>query len=334
MNISKKDIAGNCKLKCAYNFNYHTSSCKVVTTSGDYVIIIQYDKSKVPPVTYNGNKYNVGGALIARNLPFIKIRNQIPLAYLLIEHLPIIDGNKLYVYIPIIMGTSRQAGDLITKIIKDSLKMKPSGGSILLNIPDFTLNTIVQSKPFFTTNVLNADLIVYDFDYAIAIEDSVMGELFNAFSKNKLNQEQLNEKYKTIKSSLPLVEKKPVYYNSWGANSLKTDSPNTGSDDIYIECNPVNQSEEEEAVKMPGYKPGLLGGKMDLSKYLSKDKIKNLIKNPWVQSVLVIVAILFLYFILVLLLKYIKPKLSMLSTQESKIGKMLDSTTLTGNTKK
>ena len=327
MNISKNDISGNCKLKCAYNFNYQISSCKVKTSNSSDVFSIDYDKSKVPPVTYNGNKYNVQFINITRGSPTLKIRNQIPLAYIMIEHQPIIDGNPLYVYIPIIIGTSTQAGDLVTTIIKDSIKMKPNGGSVLLNIPNFTLNTIVPSKPFFATNIggTNRELIVYDFDYAIAIEDSVMGDLYNAFSKNKLNQEQLNQKYNTIKSSESTLPKKPIYYNSWGANSLKTDStPNSGSDDIYIECNPVNQSEEEEAVKMPGYKPGLFGGKLDISKYLSKDKMKAFIKNPWVQAVLVIIAILFLFFVVVLVLKYIKPKLSMLSTQETKLGKMID----------
>ena len=336
MNISKNDISGNCKLKCAYNFNYHVSSCKVNGSNSNYTFSIDYDKSKVPPVTYNGNKYNVQSVDIVRDLPALKIRNQIPLAYIMIEHQPIIDGNPLYVYIPIIIGTSTQAGGLITKIIKDSIKMKPNGGNMTLNIPNFTLNTIVPSKPFFATSIpgTNKELIVYDFDYAIAIEDSVMNDLYNAFSKKKLNEEQLNKKYKTIKSLEPLSPKKPVYYNSWGANSLKTDSPNSGSDDIYIECNPVNQSQEEEAVKMPGYKPGLFGGKLDISKYLTKDKIKKLIKNPWVQAVLVIIAILVLFFIIVLVLKYIKPKLSMLSTQETKFGKMIGNETFSGNTKK
>ena len=339
MNISKNDISGNCKLKCAYNFNYQISSCNVKSSNSTRVFTIDYDKSKVPPVTYNGNKYNVKNIGIIRDYPAIKIRNQVPLAFILIEHLPIIDGNPLSVYIPIIIGTSTQAGDLVTNIIKDSIKMKPNGGNVLLNIPNFTLNTIVPSKPFFTTTINSlkggGEFIIYDFDYAIAIEESIMGDLYNAFSKNKLNQEQLNKKYKTIKSSQPFYPKKPVYYNSWGANSLKTDSsPNSGSDDIYIECNPVNQSQEEEAVKMPGYKPGLFGGKLDISKYLSKNKIKKLIKNPWVQAVLVIIAILFLFFVVVLVLKYIKPKLSMLSTQEAKIGKMVGNETSSGNTKK
>lgn len=322
MNISKSEIAGKCNLKCAFNFNYSTSTCKInnqlVTGNCIGILSIQYDKAKSPPVTYNGNKYNVGEVMIMRCMQYVTIRNQCPLGLLLVMHYPVLEGKPLMVMVPIVIGTPTQGGSLLVKIINETLKSTPTGGSATLNIPDFSLNTLVPSKPFFTfTNNDREEWIVYDTDYAISIPEEVMNNFYNITYKEKKTAAQLSSIYKTTMGKSPMLNKFPLFYNNGGANTIKSQMPSSGKDDIYIECNPVNQSEAEEPVKMGDYATSGGGAGVDLSQYFSGNGIKEFLKNPANQGILIFLAVILLLAIVMWVLKSIKPTLSMLSTEQS-----------------
>ena len=256
--------------------------------------------------------------MILRCAPWVKIRNQCPLGFLQVIHAPVLEGKPLLVMVPIVIGTPTQAGSLLTKIINDTLKVAPTGGSATLNIPDFSLNTLVPSKPFFTfTNNDREEVIVYDTDYAIPISEEVMNNFYNITYKEKKTAAQLSNIYKTAMGASPMLKKSPLFYNDWGANSIKSQTPSSGKDDIYIECNPVNQSDAEEPVKMEDYTDSGGGAGIDLSQYFSKDGITELLKDPRYQGVLIFIAVLLLLAIVVWILKYSKPMLSALSTTQS-----------------
>jgi hypothetical protein len=320
MNISKSEIAGECKLKCAFNFNYSSSTCKInnqlVTGNCDGSLGIQYDNAKAPPVTYNGNKYNIATIMLTRCSAWVQIRNQCPLGFLAVGHAPVLEGKRLVVLVPIVIGTPTQGGSLLSKIITETLKVTPTGGSATLNIPEFTLNTLIPSKPFFTFST-KEEFIVYDTDYAIPIPEEVMNNFYNITYKEKKTEAQLSKIYKTAMKTPPFFPKSPLFYNSWGANSIKSQAPSSGKDDIYIECNPVNQSDAEEPVKMGDYAASGGGGGTDLSQYFSETGMNKLIEKPWFQGVLIFIAVLLLLAIVVWILKYLKPALSVLSTQQS-----------------
>ena len=67
INISRQSVVGPCNLKCAYSFQYPNSSCTATNKGIQEGIDLSYDKTTIPPVTYNGNKYIVNGVNLSYN---------------------------------------------------------------------------------------------------------------------------------------------------------------------------------------------------------------------------------------------------------------------------
>jgi hypothetical protein len=226
INISKQNISGKCDLKCAYNFKYSESNL-TAKNNGVYIALIP-DTEKVPPVTYNNQKYIVSEFIILS--PSMHIFNGAnAAAEILIEHTPVQGGSPLNVCIPIISSSnSSTASNLITEVIQGVSSNAPASGETTnLSINGFTLQDIVPSKPFYsyTSTSDNSDFIVFDITNAIGL---------NASTITTLQQ---------IITPFPIpTPGGQLFFNSTGPNTS-----NIG-EGIYISCQPTGSSEEETAV--------------------------------------------------------------------------------------
>jgi hypothetical protein len=225
INISAKNIAGKCDLKCSYSFKYSESNS--TAKNNGLVINLTYDSRSVPPVIYNNSKYNVSTIEIFSPSLHIFDNNSMP-GEIIIEHVPINGGNNLKVCIPFISSSeSSTASNIITEVIQTVSTNAPSeGDSTNLNISNFNLQNIVPRKPFFAYSVENIDYIVFGALDAIPLSSSTITTL-----------------QQIIKPMPLLMPNAPLFYNSKG--------PVSGfqiGDGLYISCQPTGSSDEETAV--------------------------------------------------------------------------------------
>ncbi len=225
INISKQNISGKCDLKCAYNFKYSESN--LTAKNNGVNIALTPDTEKVPPVTYNNQKYNVSEIIILS--PSIHIFNGATVAAeIMIEHTPVQGGSQLNVCIPIISSSdSSTASNLITEVIQGVSSNAPAANETTnLSINGFTLQDIVPSKPFYSyTDSNNYDYIVFDITNAIGLSSSTITTL------------------QQIITPFPIpTPGGQLFFNSSGPNTTKI------GEGIYISCQPTGSSEEETAV--------------------------------------------------------------------------------------
>ena len=168
INISAKNIEGKCDLKCSYAFKYSESSS--TAKNNRTMITLTYDSAKVPPVTFNEQKYNVGNIMITS--PSIhKFNGNFLSGEIIITHIPVKGGNSLDVCVP--FKSSREftpASQIITDIINKVATNAPSSGdSTNLNMT-FNLQSIIPKKPFFYYTQETSDTIVFgEFDATLLI---------------------------------------------------------------------------------------------------------------------------------------------------------------------
>lgn len=225
INISKQNISGKCDLKCAYNFKYSESNL-TAKNNGVYIALTP-DTEKVPPVTYNNQKYNVSEFIILS--PSMHIFNGATVAAeIVIGHTPVQGGSPLNVCIPIISSSnSSTASNLITEVIQGVSSNAPAANETTnLSINGFTLQDIVPSKPFYSyTDSNNDDFIVFDITNAIGLNASIITTL------------------QQIITPFPIpTPGGQLFFNSVGPNTTSI------GDGIYISCQPTGSSEEETAV--------------------------------------------------------------------------------------
>jgi hypothetical protein len=137
-------------------------------------------------------------------------------------------GNLLYICIPISTnGTSNNASNILSEIIKALANGAPSqGGSVSQGINDFSLNDFIPMKEFYNYSTSGTDFIAFGAQNAIYISQSDL----NALQK--------------------LIQPFSGVAFPGGPNLfLNPDGPIKGagvtSDNIYIDCQPTNSSEEE-----------------------------------------------------------------------------------------
>lgn len=261
INISAKNIAGKCDLKCSYNFKYSESNS--VAKNNGVMINLTYDSRSIPPVVYNNEKYTVGNISIVS--PSIHIFNGVNKpGEIIITHNPEKGGNILEVCIPFTSSSeSSTASQIITEIIKKVATNAPSEGDTTnLNISRFNLQDIIPRKPFFAYSFQSKDYIVYGDLDSIPLSSSTL------------------ETLKKIIKPFPLpTPGDKLFYNSRG--------PTTGiqiGDGIYISCQPTGSSDELTEV---------VYDKMETNMDLS-----NIFKNPIIGKIITI-AIGLILFILI-----------------------------------
>ena len=265
INISSQNVQGYCDLKCSYNFNYKESNS--TATNNGVMISLTYDTTNTPPVLYNKQKYNVTGMYIS--CPSIHYFNNTQAAgELIINHSPVSSGPNLSIGIPFITSSeSSVATNVITEIIETVSASAPADGeSVTLNIADFTLQTIVPKKPYFTYTSTSdgTNWIVFNILNAIPLSTNVMTTL-----------QQIIQPYDITTPGDTL------FYNSTGPNSVDV------GDGIYISCQPTGSSEEETKVT-----------------YNTNPTNYNLFNNPTVLIIIQVLIGCILFILIFLILNY------------------------------
>lgn len=276
MNISQNNVSSNCNLKCSYSFKYSNSSCVAANTGQN--ISLTYDATNIPPVTYNGNKYKVSNVTITTSSNVL-YNGKSSSGSIMIQHLPLNEGNSLIVIIPLTTGSSNtNATNILTTIITETANLAPQAGTkSTISIDNYNLNSIVPKKPFYSFTSRD-DIIIYGIESAIPLDADTLTKLNTITKSNSLQ-------YPNV----------PLFYNPNGPNSTSS----SGNDDIYIDCQPVNVSEEEIKISNENKLSGAYSQKTqnDLGQ-----TILRIIFSPWFQLLLLIFGVsLFFYFIRYLL---------------------------------
>jgi len=285
-NISQDNVSGECNLKCSYSFQYSNSNC-VANNIGNR-IELSYDESNVPPVTYNGNKYKVSGVSISTNVYFLYNGKQ-PKGAINISHTPIVGGTRFSVMIPIVSGNSSMpSSNILTQIINQTANLAPkSGNKSVISVENYNLNNIVPKKPFYSFNIPDpgggSEVIAYGIENAITIDADTIA---------KLNSIIKGETYIAKATNMG-----KIFYNPKGPNSSGSSS---GNDDIYIDCQPVNVS--EETIQMSTENKLSMDYKLK-SEYNARDTLLKIFYNPWFQLLLLIFAIVLFYYFIQFVLK-------------------------------
>jgi hypothetical protein len=218
------------------------------------MISLTYDSTKIPPVTFNQQKYNVENIIITS--PSIHTFNgNLFSGEIIVKHTPVKGGNSLDVCIPLKSSSeSSSASQILADIIKKVAATAPSSGdSTNLNMT-FNLQNIVPKKPFFYYTEGTTDTIVFGELDAIPVNPNIIDAL-----------QEIIEPYPV---SNPSVE---LFYNASG--------PTTGlqlGDGIYISCQPTGSSEEETAVEYD---------KTPTSKSID---LLSMLENPVVETIIYI----------------------------------------------
>lgn len=224
IDITESNVRGKCDLKCNYTFKYKPSSC--VVSNNLVMLTILYDKHHYPPVIYNTTSYEVSRIAIV-SPSYHKYDGKQTNAEIIIYHTPVLGGLNLNVYIPItISSNTDEASGILSKIIKDTANFASTNGkSTTVTIPNFTLNTLVPKKEFYSYTDPNSksSCIVYNKKYSINISSS--------------DSTTLNQIIRPFKA---------IAYGDYLYKNIK--GPNTSLDEmedkIYIKCNPTGSSDE------------------------------------------------------------------------------------------
>jgi carbonic anhydrase len=275
INITMNNINGKCDLKCKYSFNYQENNNVSITNRNDY-LLLSYDNGSTPPVKFNTYNYNVKEIRLFS--PSLHSYNGFKVeAELVIIHSPITGTKPLLVCIPIKEGAS---GSLSSIQLRNIINNAPSmqGQTTKLNLTKYNLNTYIPKKPFFSyigTNPYlpcggNNDFIVYE---------PLNSDIF--LSSNSL--QQLKEVIK--ENSYTIHKNNLLFYNELGP------IVGDGTDNIYIDCQPVGLSKDEDDVLV-----------VDTDKTIyTPPTINEILNNPYIQiilgSLLFVVLILLVNFI-------------------------------------
>lgn len=307
LDISQKNIAGKCDMKCSYNYAYSKSST-VVTNAGS-MLTIKYDKTNVHPVTYNGNKYIVDNVILTTRNMYL-VQDEVSALFLAVIHTPVVEGPGMVVLVPVFTGSTNPAGSVIEQIIQGTMTHAPTTGSKATLQMEFNLQDIVPNKPFYSitdksaTRHAGGDLVLFDSQGGIFIKKKAYtGMLRMMFAGSKGINKAISTYIARRGSANTLLPNVPYYYNKNGPNNSGTQpTRGVGSDDIYIDCKPVNVEEEQKQMKMPGYST-----KDSYLKIPTKKQMKDLVKNQWFQAFILFLCIVILFFVARMLLRKLKP---------------------------
>ena len=231
IDISSSKVAGECVEKCSFTYKYPSSSNCSATNRGNYISLL-YDQSSNPPVTYNTVGYNVSEVRIYS--PSLHTFNSKPVAgEIIIIHNSVMGGKPLLVCIPILnMNSTTESSSLIDKIVTSVANGCPAEGECTkVNIDSHSLNTFVKPTQFYSYSGTtpyqpcsqDVEFIVYGINAGAVIMNSTLQTLNSIIKASGI---------KTVTTNTG-----GLYMNPKGPNQAT-------NDEIYIDCQPVNTSEE------------------------------------------------------------------------------------------
>lgn len=220
IDITKENITNVCEYKCSYDFNYPDTN--LTAKNKGYTITLTNENDTSTPAIYNNDKYSVSEINIF-SPSLHKYDGEKMVGEVIIRHTPQMGGKLLMVCVPLRESNGESSGGkLLGQVIeKISTNAPDKGEETIINIPTFTLQRIVPSKPF----------VVYTGSYGSSEEVNFVvfpktGSIDMSSSAISKLQDMLTEFDLEMKGSELAINKK-------GANSkLKKQG-------IYIDCNPT-----------------------------------------------------------------------------------------------
>ena len=241
VNIDANKVTNTCSLKCELSFSYNNSNC-VAKNMGTY-ISLKYDKNKTPPVTFNLASYDV--AEIRIYCPSLHTYNGYPAdGEMIIIHNSNAGKPPLFICVPIKKGSATtNAATALSTIVNDIKNNAPSSSDneVAVTIKKFNLNDFVPRKPFYTyvatepflpCSTTNNNYVVFTPSNGfIDISDADYSVLTKIVGKHTYITKQITDK-----------SNNQLAFNQTGPVIMKNDGQ------IYIDCQPVGQSDETEVV--------------------------------------------------------------------------------------
>jgi len=180
INISSDNIAGKCDYKCSYTYDYLYSN--LVAKNNTHMITIINDGID-PVVIYNNNNYMVSSTMLV-SPSLHKFDNNKTDGELLIEHMPIQGGPKMYVCIPIIQSSDFSSASVSIALIIEAIKASAPAENDVIRVKadKFTLNSFIPDGPFYSysgpdLNDNDSDFIVFGIENAIPMNQSIFNSL-------------------------------------------------------------------------------------------------------------------------------------------------------------
>ncbi len=234
IDINTSNVVGKCDYKCEYSFQYNDSSC-IATNRSDY-ISIAYDSSSSPPVTYNSSAYNVKEIRIYSPSLHSYMGNKTD-GEAIIVHDSASGAPPLLVCVPIkVSNTGSVGSNYLSSIVNTVAQNAPADGEqTTVSISRFNLNAFVPRKPFFsyTASEPYQPCSTNKNEYVVfTLSDGSIG----------ITKDTLDKLHSVIKTNAYDVKTGSLFYNEKGPVSSDRDGQ------IYIDCQPVGQSEEEEII--------------------------------------------------------------------------------------
>ena len=230
IDITSSNITGKCSYKCSYSFHYNNSSC-IVTNRGHY-LSLSYDKSSVQPVTYNATNYDVDEVRIyipsLHSYSGSKIDGE-----LVIIHSSKIGATPLLVCIPIKENSILNSSSTLFESIIDTVANNApiNGDSTTVNVDTYNLTELVPNKPFYSYSATEP---YQPFSTTV---DYIVYSPLNA---------SLDIMHETLEKLQSIIEDHPydiksgpkLFFNEVGPSRIGN------GNEIYIDCQPVGNSEE------------------------------------------------------------------------------------------
>lgn len=231
MNITKDKIQGPCTLLCDFNHKYGVYS-PTVTNKGSYLSLNYSNPNTKPPVLYNDKNYNVSEVRIYQ--PSLHKFNDVNA----VGEILIIQGGSgknLITCIPISEGGKTDKGsEQLTSLLEEgSLRIGNNGESMTYSGGNFSLDNFIPNRvPYFAyTGTLpyspcngTYSYVVFDLENALNIPNKMVSKLQKIIEKT------------TVSST---IGNNYLFFNKDGANSRTKNR-----DQIYIDCQPVNEDGE------------------------------------------------------------------------------------------
>ena len=244
MNISSQNLTGFCDYKCSYAINYSNSTSSL-TNMGQYMRIT-YENTTQNQMMYNSGTYSIES--ISVYSPSLHLYNGVATdGEICIIHTPNDVGkNVLQVCIPLSTTTlSGQATDG-ANIISNWVSACSSGAaaqneSTNQGINIFTLNSLVPISQFYSYTGVNndnsqtQDFVAYGIEEAIYISVETLATLTQMI---------------TVPATIIFAGGSDLFLNKTG-----TSTNTQGDGQLYIECQPTDESDDTVNVQVKSKQP-------------------------------------------------------------------------------
>jgi hypothetical protein len=230
INITSTNVVGRCENKCSYNImNY--SALSNLTLSHQQGVLVITQPNSTSSALFNQMPYTFTGMMIVAPSVYL-FNGAVAPAMLSIYHQS--NNQNLFVFIPIKSSSSRDlnpANTAIEQIIDAAAGYAPQvNETTTQGLPVFSLKDLIPREPFYV--YLN-NQIVFGINSAIVISDDALTTLTSLVTANAIAT--VNEPVQLYLSLAP----------------PSTRSSNSDDDNIYIDCQPTDQSDEEQQVQQP-----------------------------------------------------------------------------------